>query len=108
MAYDEDLVERVRGALAERAVVEKTMFGGVAFLLHGNMCCGVLRDDLIVRTFPEDAVAALEEPHVREFDVTGKAMTGWLLVGPAATASEEALRAWVERAVAFVETLPPK
>ena len=84
------------------------MFGGIAFMVSGNMCCGVLRDDLIVRTFPEDAVAALDEQHVREFDVTGRPMTGWLLVEPGATESDEGLRAWVERALAFVRTLPSK
>jgi TfoX N-terminal domain len=108
VAYDERLAERVRTLLDGKDVVEKKMFGGLALLLHGNMCCGVLREDLIVRAFPEDAVAALEEPHVRDFDITGRPMTGWLLVGPGATAADAGLRDWVERAVAFAETLPPK
>jgi TfoX N-terminal domain len=108
MAYDEVLAERVRGVLAGRDVVGKKMFGGIAFMLAGNMCVGVAREDLIVRTFPEDGVEALAEPHVREFDMTGRPMTGWLLVGPGATADEEGLRKWVGRGVAFAETLPPK
>jgi hypothetical protein len=108
MAFDERLAERVRSALAGRATDEKRMFGGVAFLLAGNMAVGVIGDDLIVRTFPEDAVAALDEPHVREFDLTGRVMTGWLLVGPGATADDEGLRAWIERGVAFAATLPAK
>ena len=108
MAYDETLAARVRGTLAPHGAEEKAMFGGIAFMVSGNMCCGVLRDDLIVRTFPEDAVAALDEQHVREFDVTGRPMTGWLLVEPGATESDEGLRAWVGRALAFVRTLPPK
>jgi hypothetical protein len=106
--FDEKLAARVRAALAGRDVVEKKMFGGIAFLLAGNMCVGVIRDDLIVRTFPEDGVAALEEPHVREFDLTGRVMTGWILVGPGGTGDDEGLRAWVERGVRFASTLPPK
>ncbi len=109
MAYDEGLAERVRQALGERAELsERKMFGGLAFMLAGNLCCGVIRDDLILRTFPEDAEAALDEPDVREFDVTGRPMTGFVFVGPGATATDEDLRGWVERAVAFAETLPPK
>ncbi len=109
MPYDEELAERVRRALGDRAdLTERKMFGGVAFMLAGNMCCGVIRDDLIVRTFPEDAEAALEEPDVRPFDLTGRTMTGFLLIGPGATASDEGLRAWVESGVTVAETLPPK
>ncbi len=109
MAYDEQLAERVRLALGERAdLTERKMFGGIAFMLAGNMCCGVIREDLIVRTFPEDGEAALEEPDVRPFDLTGRTMTGFLLVGPGATASEEGLRSWVDRAVTVAETLPLK
>lgn len=108
MAYDEALADRVRTALAAQVVTEKKMFGGIAFLLGGNMCVGVIRDDLIVRTFPEDGVAYLEEEHVREFDLTGRTMTGWILVGPGATANDDGLRTWVGRGVAFAETLPPK
>ena len=72
------------------------------------MCCGVSRDDLIVRTFPEDGEAALDEPDVRPFDMTGRPMTGFLLVGPGATGSDDGLRAWTDRAGTFAETLPPK
>ena len=109
MAYDEQLAERVRQVLGERSgLTERKMFGGIAFMLAGNMCCGVSRDDLIVRTFPEDGEAALDEPDVRPFDMTGRPMTGFLLVGPGATASDDGLRGWVERAVTFAETLPPK
>jgi TfoX/Sxy family transcriptional regulator of competence genes len=108
MAYDEALADRIRTALATRDVTEKKMFGGIAFLLGGNMCVGVIRDDLIVRTFPEDGVAYLEEEHVREFDLTGRTMTGWILVGPGATTDDDGLRTWVGRGVAFAETLPPK
>jgi TfoX/Sxy family transcriptional regulator of competence genes len=109
LAYDEALADRVRDLLSLRADVgERKMFGGIAFMLAGNMCCGVIREDLIVRTFPEDGEAALEEPDVRPFDLTGRTMTGFLLVGPGATASEEDLRSWIDRAVTVAETLPPK
>ncbi len=109
MPYDEGLAERVRQALGERDdLTEKKMFGGIAFMVAGNMCCGVIRNDLIVRTFPEDGEAALDETGVREFDLTGRVMTGWLLVEPGATASDEDLAAWVARGIAFAETLPPK
>lgn len=108
MAYDEALAERIRSQLAGKDVAEKKMFGGIAFMLAGNMAVGVIRDDLIVRTFPEDGVAYLEEEHVREFDLTGRTMTGWIIVGPGATADDGGLRTWVGRGVAFAETLPPK
>jgi TfoX N-terminal domain len=107
--YDEELGDRVRQALGDRAdLTERKMFGGLAFMLAGNMCCGVIREDVIVRMFPEEGERALDEPHVRPFDLTGRTMTGFLLVGPGATATEEGLRSWVDRAVAVAETLPPK
>jgi hypothetical protein len=84
------------------------MFGGIGFLLNGNMCVGVWKDELVVRLAAEDADAALREPHVRVFDITGRPMTGWVLVGPAATASEGDVGGWVERAVSYVSLLPPK
>ncbi len=109
MAYSEELAERVRDVLMARAGVgERKMFGGLAFMLGGNMCCGVIRDDLIVRIFPEEGDAALEEPDVRPFDMTGRTMSGFVVVGPGATASEEGLRSWVGRGVAVAETLAPK
>ncbi|MBW3592517.1 MAG: TfoX/Sxy family protein [Actinobacteria bacterium] len=109
MAYDERLAERVRAILAEREdLSERKMFGGIAFMLAGNMAVGVSGDDLIVRLDPEEYEAALDEPGAREFDMTGRPMTGWLLVGPDATAAEDGLRSWVERAAAFASSLPPK
>jgi hypothetical protein len=109
MAYDEALADRVEAALAGRdGFTQKKMFGGVGHLLEGNMCVGVWKDELILRLGAEDADAALGEPHVRMFDITGRPMTGWVLVGPTATASDEALQGWVDRAVAYVSVLPPK
>jgi TfoX/Sxy family transcriptional regulator of competence genes len=109
MAYDERLADRVRAALTSRPrLTERKMFGGIAFMLSGNMATGVIRDDLIVRLDPEEGERALAEPHVRMFDLTGRPMTGFVLVGREATATEEGLNAWVARAAAFAESLPPK
>jgi TfoX/Sxy family transcriptional regulator of competence genes len=110
MAFDEALASRVRGALrpvGER-LVEKRMFGGVAFLLSGNMCCGVHGDELIVRLDPERAEEALSEPHVRVFDLTGRPMKGWVLVAPSGVATDGELRSWVARAAEYAGTLPAK
>src|SRR2546426_6404780 len=83
MAFREELAERIRQGLARRkGVEEKKMFGGVGFLLHGNMLVGVWKDSLIVRLGPEESEGALREPHVKEFDITGRPMKGWVLVAP--------------------------
>ncbi len=109
MAYDERLAERIRTVFAGReGFAEKKMFGGICFLLDGNMCVGVLQDELIVRLSAEQADEALHGEHTRPFDFTGRPMTGWIMAGPAATETDDALRAWIERAVSFVSLLPPK
>lgn len=109
MAYDEDLANRVREQLAsDDAVTEKEMFGGIAFLLGGNMAVGVNRENLMVRVGKEQGDAALEEPHTRPFDMTGRPMKAWVLVEPAGCASDEQLATWVERGAAYARSLPPK
>jgi hypothetical protein len=109
MAFDEDLAARIRKTLGKRAgLAEKRMFGGIAFLLRGNMCVGVHGSDMIVRIAPEETDAALAEPHVRLFDLTGRPMKGWVLVEPAGVAGEAPLRRWVERGVKFAGSLPAK
>lgn len=109
MAYSEALAERIRRGLARRKnVEEKKMFGGIGFLLNGNMCVGVWKDSLIARIGPEQYEPALQEPFVREFDITGRAMTGWVLVDPEGIADDDQLRDWIQRAVEFVGTLPAK
>lgn len=109
MAYDPELAARVRECLAGRpGLEEKKMFGGVGFLLGGNLCCGVLRGDLILRLGPEAAEATLEEPHVRPFDITGRAMKGWAMVDRAGWEEEGDLRRRVAAAAAFAASLPPK
>jgi len=87
-------------------VTEKKMFGGLAFLTYGNMTVGVHGDDLIARIAPDDTPAALTEPGVRPFDITGRPMRGWILV--AGEALDDVLDRWVEQARTFVASLPPK
>ena len=109
MAFDEALAQRIWQRLARRKnVEERKMFGGVGFLLHGNMLVGVWKDSLIVRVGPDEGDLALLEPHVREFDITGRAMKGWVLVGPEGVEDDEQLTDWIERAVKFVRALPAK
>ena len=109
MAFCEALAERIRQRLARRKnVEEKKMFGGVGFLLHGNMLVGVWKDSLIARLGPDNHDDALLEPHVQEFDITGRAMKGWVLVGPEGVQHDEQLTAWIGRATRFVRTLPAK
>src|SRR6266566_8372085 len=109
MAFDEALAERIRQRVARRKnVEEKKMFGGVGFLLNGNMLVGVWKDSLIVRLGPEEGEEAVKEPHVKEFDITGRAMNGWVLVEPEGVEDDDQLNAWIQRAVKFVITLPAK
>jgi len=109
MAYDEGLATRVRDFLGDRpGLAEKKMFGGLAFLLHGNMACGVHGDELIVRVAADAADVALAEPGTRPFDLTGRPMKGWILVDADGHAEDGDLRRWVDRGVAYAHTLPPK
>jgi len=109
MAFDEDLAARIRERLERRqGVEEKRMFGGVAFLLDGNLLVGVWKDSLIARLGREQGEEALLEPHVRPFDVTGRPMRGWVLVGPEGVGEDDQLARWIDRAEEFVRTLPAK
>jgi TfoX/Sxy family transcriptional regulator of competence genes len=110
MAFDELLAGRVRALLDARDDVdERRMFGGLAFLVAGNMCCGVHGEDLIARLAAADGDALLEaEPGVRPMDFTGRPMRGWLFVAPEATAENADLERWVRRCEAFAASLPPK
>jgi hypothetical protein len=109
MAYDEELAQRVRERLAaETGLAEKRMFGGLAFLLDGNMAVGISVNDLMVRVGPDATDDALAEPHTRPFDMTGRPMRGWILVAPDGVTGEDALAAWIARGVSFARTLPPK
>lgn len=109
MAFSESLAGRIRDMLArKKGVKEKKMFGGVGFLLNGNMLVGVWKTALIVRVGPDAYDAALLEPHVREFDITGKPMKGWVLVEPEGVDDDGQLQSWIERATKFVKMLPAK
>src|SRR5262245_24536195 len=109
MAYDETLAERIRAALPDvPGLTEKKMFGGIGFLVQGNMACGVSRNDLMVRISPDAYEAAIAKPHVRVFDMTGRPMKGWILVDPAGVQSMEDLQSWVQQGVAFAQSLPAK
>ncbi|MEZ4769887.1 MAG: TfoX/Sxy family protein [Caldilineales bacterium] len=109
MAYDEGLAQRVREVLADEAgLTEKRMFGGIAFMLDGNMACGVSGDELMLRVGTDGFDALLSEPGVRIFDMSGRPMKGWLLVSAGATAEDDDLAGWVRRGVTFARSLPPK
>jgi TfoX/Sxy family transcriptional regulator of competence genes len=109
LAFDESLATRIRDALArKRGVEEKKMFGGVGFLLNGNMLVGVWKDSLIVRLGPDNYEDALLEPHAKEFNITGRAMKGWVLVEPEGVEGDGQLKTWIERATKFVKALPGK
>ena len=109
MAYDERLAERIRRALAVReGLSEKKMFGGIAFMLNGNMCAGVVSDQLMVRVGPERHEEALARPHARPMDFTGRPMKGMVYVGPEGYRSDADLAAWVSQGAQFAATLPPK
>jgi TfoX/Sxy family transcriptional regulator of competence genes len=109
MAFSESLAQRIRAALSRKnGVVEKKMFGGIGFLLHGNLVVGVWKDSLIARLGQEDGKKALAEEHVKPFDITGKAMKGWVLVEPEGIESDDQLQGWIQRATEFVKGLPRK
>lgn len=108
MAYSRKLAERIRSQLDSVPFVEKKMFGGIGFLLNGNMACGVNKDDLIVRVDPEKHNTLLKKGHARPFDITGRPMKGWLLVDADGVKTEKQLSAWVKEGLEFASTLPPK
>ena len=110
MAYDEDLAHRVREQLAgESGVTEKAMFGGLAFLLDGNMAVGLSSGgELMVRVGPDGTDAALARAHTRLFDMTGRPMRGWILVAPEGVKTKRQLASWVSQGVQYARTLPAK
>lgn len=109
MAFDKKLAARVRERLGRRkGISEKVMFGGIGFLLNCHIAVGVWKDSLIVRVGDAEYDAARQAPYVREFDITGRPMTGWILVEPQAIEDDLQLDGWIKLAVKFVKTLPPK
>jgi hypothetical protein len=109
MAFSEALAGRVRHLLPRRKnVEEKTMSGGVDFLLNGNLLVGVWKESLVVRLGPDEWEEALLEPHVKEFDITGTPMRSWVLVEPEGVEGDGELAGWIQRAMKFVGALPAK
>lgn len=109
MAYDKKLEERLDQLITGRKDIHsQKMFGGVGYLLRGNMCFGIFRNDLILRVGEEQAVKALKRKSTKPFDITGRAMKGWLMVKPEGIRSAALLKSWVGSAIAFVSQLPRK
>lgn len=109
MAFDEVLADRIRDVLdGQDAVTERKMFGGIAFMVHGNMACGIIRDDLMVRVGPDAHDAAVAEPHVRPMDFGHRPMRGMVYVAPDGVRSDADLARWVQAGVQMASTLPPK
>ncbi len=109
MPYDEEIESRINKVISRWKNTEaKKMFGGICHLLDGNMFCGVYKDFLILRLGEEESKGALKLPFVRPFDITGKPMKGWVMVGKEGFKSEDALKAWLVKAKEFVSTLSSK
>jgi TfoX/Sxy family transcriptional regulator of competence genes len=108
MAYDLKLAERLRSELSGIPTIEKKMFGGIGFLLNGNMVCGVNKEDLVIRVDPAKHEMLLKQSHTRPFDITGRPMKGWLIVEAEGVKSKKQLGAWIKEGLEFASTLPPK
>ena len=109
MPYNEEINARIRKIVSRwKNADAKKMFGGVCHLLNGNMVCGVYKDYLILRLGEEASVKALKKTYSRPFDITGKPMKGWVMLEDQGFKSEDQLRAWLNKAKDFVNTLPPK
>lgn len=109
MAFDELLADRIRGTLAgEMGVSEKKMFGGMAFMINGNMAVGVSGNELMLRVGVEAMDELLDIDGVKPFDKTGRPMNGWVLVEESETAEDAQLARWVDRGVSVAASLPPK
>jgi hypothetical protein len=110
MAYDEEFANRIREELAEETgITEKAMFGGLAFLLGGNMAVAASgRGGLLVRIAPDSTDEALARPHVSLMEMGGRSMKGWIVVAPEGVQSKRQLRPWVRRGIEFARSLPPK
>jgi TfoX/Sxy family transcriptional regulator of competence genes len=109
MAFDEGLAERIRELTAgETTLSERRMFGGLCFLASGNMCFGVLGDEIMVRVGKDAHTAALQRPHAREMDFTGRSMAGMVYVEAEGISEDVDLQAWLQRGLDFAGSLPPK
>jgi TfoX/Sxy family transcriptional regulator of competence genes len=108
MGY-ESLAKRVRTILrGADSLKERRMFGGLAVMVNGHMCCGIIGKDFVVRMGPDEYKAALARPHARPMDFTGRPMRGFVYVGPRGYHSTSMLRSWIQRGLRFVLSLPPE
>lgn len=109
MAYDEILAERIRTILARRkGITERKMFGGLCFMASGNMACGIVKDELMVRVGPDRYEEALAEPHARPMDFTKRPLKGMVYVSTKGIRTDEGLKTWVDRGMKFARSLPAK
>jgi TfoX/Sxy family transcriptional regulator of competence genes len=109
MTYNEELAERMRKILkTRRSVIEKKMFGGIGFLVNGNMACGVNKQDLILHLSQNDFEMIIRRSYARMFDMTGRPMKGWILISSEGYKSEKQLGDWIEKGISFARSLPPK
>lgn len=108
MVYNEQLAARIRKVLRDHKVTEKKMFGGLAFMLYGNMCCGVIGDRALIRTGPEFYNTALKTPHVKPMDFTGRILRNFVYMASDGIHSDEALQERINHAITFVLSLPRK
>jgi hypothetical protein len=108
MAFNEKLAKRIREEFGKIPFVEKKMFGGVGFLVHGNMACGIHKDNMIVRVGPDKHEKLLKKKHTRVFDITGRPMKGGLMVEPDGCKPSKQVSTWVKEGVEFALTLPAK
>jgi len=109
MTFDQGLAERIRDVLGEdRDVTERRMFGGLCFMCAGHMALGIVGDELMVRVGPDGWPEALDRPHAREMDFTGRSMKGMVFVADEGFADDDDLREWISRATTFARSLPPR
>ena len=109
MAYNEQLASRVRQILKrKRNLEEKKMFGGLTFMLNGHMCCGVDKNNLMVRVVHDRYEGLLKKPHARVMDLTGRPLKGFIFVGSDGYRTDSALKFWIDQAVQFTRSQPPK
>jgi TfoX/Sxy family transcriptional regulator of competence genes len=107
MAYDENVAQRVRDMLdGIPGVTEKKMFGGIAFMVNGNMCSGVVNRELMMRVGAEQYKEALSQPYARPMDFTGKPMKGFVYVSAKGFETDDSLKSWIERSLLYVGNLP--
>ncbi len=109
MAYSEELAARIRGLVGMRSgVTERRMFGGIVWMVNGNMACGTADENLMIRLGPDDARRALDDPHVGPMEMAGRRMRGFVVVDAAGIVEDEALAGWLDAGAGHAASLPPK